>query len=146
MSGLGALAGGVEQFLDQHAWILWSLVGLSALTLILSVILIPYFIGRLPADYYRREQAAAPALVGWAPRGVRLALRAGRNVLGVVLLLAGIAMLVLPGQGLLTVLAGLALVEFPGKRRLEIGILRSRGVARLVGWLRRRAGRPPLEL
>lgn len=42
-----------------------------------------------------------------------------RNVLGAILLVAGIAMLVLPGQGVPTILISLGLMNFPGKYRLE---------------------------
>ena len=36
-----------------------------------------------------------------------------KNVLGVILVLMGLAMLVLPGQGVLTLLIGISLLDFP---------------------------------
>jgi UPF0716 family protein affecting phage T7 exclusion len=63
-----------------------------------------------------------------------------------VLILAGLAMLVLPGQGLLTILVGLVLVHVPGKRRLLRRILRQETVRETVDQLRRQAGREPLIL
>ena len=67
-----------------------------------------------------------------------------RNALGAVLLAAGIAMLVLPGQGLLTILLGLMLVDFPGKRRAERALVARPNVFEALNWLRAKAGRPPL--
>jgi uncharacterized protein (TIGR02611 family) len=60
--------------------------------------------------------------------------RAGIALVGGAVLLAGIAMLVLPGPGLLAIAAGLALlaVEFEAARNLR---------DRLAGWLRARAQR-----
>ncbi|MFO7857997.1 MAG: PGPGW domain-containing protein, partial [Ectothiorhodospiraceae bacterium] len=69
-----------------------------------------------------------------------------KNALDAVLVLAGIAMLVLPGQGVLTILAGLTLMNFPGKYRVERWLMSRPAVFNAVNWLRRRAGRPPLEL
>ena len=64
-----------------------------------------------------------------------------RNVLGWMFVLAGIAMLVLPGQGLLSIIAGLVLIDFPGKRRFERRLLASHVVRDAMNWLRRQ-GRP----
>lgn len=69
-----------------------------------------------------------------------------RSILGLVLILLGIVMLVLPGQGILSILAGLLLLHFPGKRRLELWLLRLPGVLRAINGLRSRAKRPPIEL
>ena len=41
-----------------------------------------------------------------------------RNAVGLVLVTAGLAMLVLPGQGIITLLVGIILMDFPGKHRL----------------------------
>jgi hypothetical protein len=38
------------------------------------------------------------------------------------LLLAGIIMLVTPGQGIISIVLGLFLMEFPGKRKLELKV------------------------
>lgn len=58
-----------------------------------------------------------------------------KTVVGVLLVAAGIAMLVLPGPGLLVIAAGLALIlsQFEGGQRL---------IARLRVWLRERFGSP----
>lgn len=76
-----------------------------------------------------------------------LALVLLKNLLGLVLLVAGIALSLpgVPGQGLLTAFAGLLLLDIPGKRRLEIRVLRRPAVRGAVDRLRSRFGRPPLQ-
>ena len=69
-----------------------------------------------------------------------------KNIIGVLLVLAGIAMLFLPGQGLLTVIIGIMMLNFPGKRALELRLIRLPGVLRAVNALRARAKHPPLQL
>jgi len=63
-----------------------------------------------------------------------------------VLILAGVAMLVLPGQGMLTIVLGIMLLNFPGKYRLERRVARMRPVARSINWMRARGGHPPLKV
>jgi hypothetical protein len=75
---------------------------------------------------------------------VRCALLMGKNLLGYLLIAAGIAMLVLPGQGVLTILLGFILVDLPGKYRFERWLVTRPLVLRSINRLRRRAGRDPL--
>ena len=58
--------------------------------------------------------------------------------------LIGAAMLVLPGQGILTILAGVMLLDFPGRHRLVCWIVTRHAVLNSLNWVRRRAGRPEL--
>jgi hypothetical protein len=68
-----------------------------------------------------------------------------KNLLGIVLLVAGVLMLVAPGQGLLTIAMGIVLIDFPGKFRLERWVVTRPNVWRTLNWLRRRARRPELQ-
>ncbi len=70
----------------------------------------------------------------------------GKNLLGYLLIVAGIAMLVLPGQGVLTILLGVILVDLPGKYRFERWIVARPLVLKSINRLRQRAGRDPLVL
>lgn len=119
------------------------LVGISLVSLLLGALLVPAMIVRLPVDYFLhdrrhslRENARHPA--------VRLAISSAKNVIGAVLLCAGIAMLFLPGQGLLTLFAGILVMNYPGKFRFERWLIRRRGVFSAINWLRSRAGKAPL--
>jgi len=116
-------------------------LGVSVGLFALGVLSIPIVIARLPADYFIRHEQPPPA------PGVRHAvLKPLRNAFGVLLVLAGIAMLVLPGQGVLAILLGLSLIDFPGKRALLLRIVRHRPVKRVVNAIRRRAHKSPLQL
>jgi hypothetical protein len=68
-----------------------------------------------------------------------------KNVLGLLLIIAGLVMLLVPGQGLLTVVVGLVLTDFPGKFRLQRWIVSRKSVWRSIQWLRKRAGKEPLK-
>ena len=73
---------------------------------------------RIPADYFRRDRRGPTA---WRKRhpALRLAVLILKNALGAVLVLGGVIMLFMPGQGLLTIFLGIVLMDFPGKFRLE---------------------------
>lgn len=66
--------------------------------------------------------------------------------MGLLLLLAGVIMLVTPGQGVITVLIGLILMDFPGKYGLERKLVTQPAVLRSINWLRAKADQPPLVL
>lgn len=105
----------------------------------------PLIVARLPQDWLVQPRPPAPAVVPPGNRLRHLAWVALRNLLGVVLLLAGIAMLVLPGQGLLTMLVGVLCLDVPGKYRFERWLVGRPLVLRGVDALRARAGAPPLD-
>jgi len=94
---------------------------------------IPLFLVRIPDDYFAHEKKRSTLA------------SVARTVLGIVVVGLGIAMLVLPGQGLLTVLVGLALMDLPFKRRLIRKILTNCQVSSVVTKLRRKHGRGPLR-
>lgn len=129
----------MEQWAAEHKALLWWLGAASLASFVITAFAVPLLVARMPADHYRR-----PPGTGWAQR--HPALRVARSVLGAVVVLVGVFLLFVPGQGILTILVGLGLLEFPGKRRLELGLLRRPRVHAAVDWMRRRAGRPPLEL
>jgi hypothetical protein len=122
------------------------LLAVSTLLFALSLVGLPLILARMPADFFSRPERRRLELVD-RERPVWFAvLRGGKNALGVVLLALGALMVVVPGQGLLTIVVALSLLDFPGKRRLERWIICRKAVHRPVNALRRRAGRPPLEL
>jgi hypothetical protein len=67
-----------------------------------------------------------------------------KNAVGLVFLLAGFAMLFLPGQGILTMLIGISLVDFPGKRRLEATLIGQPTVLSAINSMRNKFNKPPL--
>ena len=120
----------------SHPAVDWSLGIFSILAVLASVVLVPRFLAKLPADYLRSSEQVEPR---------SMLLRVLRNLLGVVLVLLGVAMLVLPGQGLLTLLVGLFLVDFPGKQALIRRILSRPSVLSIVNKLRAHRNASPLS-
>ena len=127
-------------WLQDHLW--WTFT-LSVVILVGTLVLVPLVIARMPSDHFVRPEPGS-----WSRRHplLRGVLWAGRNLLGAVLVVAGIALLVLPGQGILTILIGLIVLEFPGKRDLELRLVRRPRVRRAIEWMRAKAKRPPLVL
>jgi len=125
--------------------VLGALAAISALLFVLSLVGIPWLVMRVPKDYFSRPEPAAFSLDHHRPAW-RTTLNIAKNLLGLVLLVLGIAMFVLPGQGLVTVAISLLLLDFPGKKSLERRIVAWPPVFRTINRMRRRAGHPPLEL
>ena len=105
---------------------------------------IPWLIVRLPADYF--DLRVPRTFLSHANPAVRSIAVVAKNLIGFILLLAGIAMLVLPGQGVLTILIGVSLMDFPRKRDLEARLIGERHVFSGVNRLRARFGKPPFAL
>ena len=118
--------------------VLGVLTALSAGLLLVAAVALPRVLATLPADYLQHDAEDDPV----PPPGVALA----RNALAAFLVVAGVAMLVLPGQGVLTILAGLVVSTVRGKRRVVHWLLAQPAVVPAVQWVRRRAGAEPLRL
>jgi hypothetical protein len=133
------------EWVSEHQAVVWTvLAGLSVAMIAGSMIALPIVIARIPADYFLHRKPVFPrGKNGGAPAVVLVLLR---NLAGLVLVIAGIALLVLPGQGVLTILAGSLLLDYPKKRDLELWFLRRSAVRRGVTWIRRKTGRPTLRL
>lgn len=115
----------------------WPLVvGLGVGLSVVSVILMPVIILSLPPEHFVAPVASLQRQIPW----YRLWLT---NLAGGLLVLTGILMLFLPGQGLLTILVGLILCRFPAKYHLERQLMHNRAVFFAVNWIRKRYHRPP---
>jgi hypothetical protein len=118
---------------------------LSAIMFVAGLLGVPFLVSRMRADHFLHPEPPSDSWRGQHP-ALRVSALVIKNVLGVVLLAAGIAMLVLPGQGIITILVGLSLLNFPGKRRLELRIVSQRPVLHAINWIRARAAQAPLRL
>ncbi|CAA6820072.1 MAG: Unknown protein, partial [uncultured Thiotrichaceae bacterium] len=124
--------------IDYQTLLTW--LGISSLLMfVLSLLLLPWFIKKIPADYFQRPPKANTLSDLLTPLNLM------RNTLGGLVLIAGIAMLILPGQGLLTVFAGIAIMHFPGKYQLERWLISRNGILKAVNWLRRKTDTPELK-
>jgi hypothetical protein len=131
-------------WIEAHQGLLFSLAGLSIFVFIGSLVSLPFLLARIPEDYFidpRRHQSRFKHL----HPALYLSIWVVKNLIGWVLVLAGLAMLVLPGQGILTILMGLVLSDFPGKFALERRLACNRRIFDGINWLRRRGGHPPLR-
>ena len=115
-------------------------------TFVASSALVSFVLVRLPATFFHPSHdrdilVDKHHVIRWV--GIII-----KNVIGLVLLLAGIVMAVpgVPGPGVLTILFGIALLDFPGKRRLEYKIVSRPKVFQAINTLRRKFDRPPLVL
>jgi hypothetical protein len=131
------------EWIKDHQPLLWSLSGASVAVLILSMFMIPWVVARIRPDYFAHAKRPDRSWIN-LPGTVRVAIHIGKNLLGAVLMIGGLAMLFLPGPGLVTVLIGFFLLDFPGKYRFEQWLVKRRLVHRPINWLRHRAGRGPL--
>ena len=124
-----------------------TLVTLTAVSLVFFVAtltMIPLILIRLPADYF---DVRVPRM--WMSThhpALRFAGHLVKNVVGVIFLVAGLAMLLLPGQGILTILIGVSLIDFPGKQQLEARIVGQPAVLNVINAMRHKFGKPSLVL
>lgn len=134
---------GLTTWFMAHAGLLWVMGSLSLVMFVGTILALPLIIIYLPARFFNpSEYAARRSEDGLST--LRLVWIVLKNVLGAGLILAGLLMLVLPGQGLVTLLIGLSLVAFPGKRRLVCRLLRQPGVLGFINRIRTAAHRPPV--
>ena len=128
-----------REFVFAHAE--WLLI-VSACGLLIGVIATPFLVTWIPPEYFSHNRRhvidRGNPIIGW----IFLALK---NVVGAVFFVAGILMLFLPGQGLLTVLLGLMIMNYPGKYALERWLVTRPKVLPALNWLRGKRNHPPLE-
>lgn len=117
-------------------------VGLFVGSVVISVLVVAIVVVKIPANYFSSHYQEdfmpnTPWIARW---GVVIA----KNLVGFILFLAGIVMLIGPGQGILTILIGLMLMDIPGKRPLEAKIINRPNVLSAANGLRAKYGKPPL--
>ena len=118
---------------------------LSIGLLLVSLVVFPIVVANLPRDYFVRQERDPAHQTRRHPL-LWFAVTVVKNIIGFALILAGIAMLVLPGQGILTILMGLALTNFPGKFTLERRLVSRPAVGRALNRLRALVGKDALDL
>lgn len=115
--------------------------------MLIGMIALPALAVMLPADALRHHfDKSRSSEADWRNQHpvIRWGLRIAKNMLGVLLAVAGLAMLILPGQGVLTLLAAFVLLDLPGKRNAERRLLNSPRLLRPINKLRARFDKPPL--
>ena len=107
-----------------------------------TIALVPWMITRLPPDYFSKEERENYLFKDYSPflRSVFMILK---NIIGGILVLAGISMLFLPGQGLLTIVAGIFFLNFPYKYKIEKWIIAQPVVFKIFNTIREKAHKAP---
>lgn len=131
----------MEQWISKET-LGWISIG-SGIGLLIGAIAIPWMVIQMPEDSF--SNAKRQNWLDRKPAMVRVPLLILKNLLALVLILLGIAMLVLPGQGILSILLGVMLADFPGKLKLQQWILARPKVMESLNWLRRKFRRRPLH-
>lgn len=110
-----------------------------------SVALVTVVLVRLPKDYFVDPESRT--LHTHHPV-VRIVLTILKNMLGLVLVVAGIILSIpgVPGQGFLTIFLGIMLLDFPGKYRLERAILQRPSILGAINRIRAKFRKEPLEV
>jgi hypothetical protein len=133
----------VFNWFASHPEIVGKIVLGSILLAFISVVLTVVAIVRMSPDYFLSSK---PGIKSWRHRHLllRILFKMVKSTVGLILLITGIAMLVLPGQGLLTLLVGVGLLDFPGKRHIELRVVRNHHLLKAINWIRARTNQAPV--
>ena len=131
----------LHEYRDLFIVLAW---GSFALFLI-SIAVIPWIVIKIPADYFGQKRRIKVSTKGKHPLLAQF-LNGIRNFLGFTLIVLGILMLILPGQGILTIIIGLFLMNFPGKFKLERKLISMPKVLKSLNWIRAKANKDPFVL
>jgi len=127
----------------QDLW--WWLGALSVVTFVLTLVITPILVALIPADFFVRREAHRAL---WAEKFPVLyySFRVLKNLIGSVLIPAGLVMMILPGPGLIAIIIGLMLVDFPGKITFVRWLVRKETIHQPINTLRVSLNRPPLMI
>ena len=133
----------ITEFVSNYkTYILW-LATISLFVFIFSLVSIKWLVALIPTDYFVKknisESKKSYSLL-WLMSIIV------KNIIGYTLILGGILMLVLPGQGLFTILMGLILSNYPGKYTIEKKFISIPSILKTVNWLRKKSNKPRLKI
>ena len=132
------------QWFANHPEVLIGMGISSIFIFLISILGISWFIAQIPEDYFLRSKRQPSKWREQKPI-LRFVVMFGKNLIGLSLIIGGLLMLVLPGQGLLTIVTGLLLVNYPGKYKLEQKLSSMPSIFRALNWIRLKAKKPPLK-
>lgn len=135
----------VVHWVEQHQYLITWVGVISLLMFVVSLLMLPWLVSLIPADYFAHH-ARVPSRWKRVHPVIRMTLLILKNLAGYVILVAGMAMLVLPGQGLLSILVALILMDYPGKFRFERWLISRPALFRVVNRMRFKFGKPELVL
>ncbi|MDA8816301.1 hypothetical protein N9N68_03725, partial [Gammaproteobacteria bacterium] len=115
----------------------------SLFIFLFSLLTIKWLVALIPEDYFINRKASKMRSSNPVLWYIVLIIK---NVVGYSLVLGGIMMLVLPGQGVFTIIIGLMLSNYPGKYSIERKFIAIPSILKSINWLRQKSNKPPLNL
>ena len=116
--------------------------GLSTIFFLLSLLGLSWLISIIPHNYFVDKKRVS--LIKMKNPLMWLPIIIIKNSIGLVLILCGILMLILPGQGVLTIITGLIFLDYPGKFKFERLLVRNKLILNSMNWIRRKLNKPDL--
>lgn len=143
MEWFGGIWEWIVQFWQSLTWsrILWGSL-FTVITIIISYGAIVFGMIKIPADYF--SSSYAKEIKHDKHFTIRWTALIVKNIVGFLLIIAGIIMIFTPGPGVPTILLGLIMMDIPGKRPLEARLIQRPMVLSAVNDLRAKYGKPPL--
>ena len=127
---------------DYKIYFVW-LGSLSFIIFIFSLLTIKWLVALIPSDYFIKKNNSefrSNYPIFWL---VSIIIK---NLVGYTLIIGGILMLVLPGQGLFTIFVGLMLSNYPGKFYIERKFIAIPSVLSAINWLRKKSNAPSIKI
>ena len=126
----------------QNNQIFLYISGLSTIFFLLSLLGLSWLISIIPHNYFVDKKRVS--LIKMKNPLMWLPIIIIKNSIGLVLILCGILMLILPGQGVLTIITGLIFLDYPGKFRFERSLVRNKLILNSMNWIRSNRNKPYL--
>jgi len=131
------------EFLSNYKIYLVWLGTLSFIIFIFSLLTIKWLVALIPSDYFikkKNSEFRSNYPIFWL---VSIIIK---NLVGYTLIIGGILMLVLPGQGLFTICVGLMLSNYPGKFYIERRFIAIPSVLKAINWLRKKSNTSSIRI
>ena len=132
----------LEFLSDYKIYLVW-LGTLSLIIFIFSLLTLKWLVTLIPSDYFIKKNSSefrSNYPIFWL---ISIIIK---NIIGYTLIVGGILMLVLPGQGLFTIFVGLMLSNYPGKFYIERKFIAIPSVLSAINWLRKKSNAPSIKI
>ena len=140
-----ALIDSIFNWFDENPSILIWLGGSSLFIFMFSILGVSWLVSQIPETYFLHNKRSPPIWNINFPL-FRLITLIIKNLIGIFLIIGGLMMLVLPGQGLLTIVTGFLFLDYPGKYKLERKIVSTPLILKGLNWIRSKSNKPPLKI
>ena len=132
----------IEIFNVYKNLILW-FGSISLFVFLFSLLSIKWLVSLIPEDYFINKEDSK---IKTSNIFIWYIVLIFKNLIGYSLILGGIMMLVLPGQGLFTIIIGLMMSNYPGKYSIEKKFIAIPTILKSINWLRKKSNKPPIRI